>query len=158
MEVITGAQPGEIFSHRNIANQVIPSDVNLMSVVQYAVEALKVRHIVVCGHYGCGGVRAAVAGGMHGNLDQWLSHIRDVDRINSKELNAIDDPETRHRRLVELNVEAQVYHLQSTAIVQNALQNGQVLNFYGWVYDLADGMLHDLKIKEPKKFPNQITV
>jgi len=158
MEVITGAQPGEIFSHRNIANQVIPSDVNLMSVVQYAVEALKVRHIVVCGHYGCGGVRAAVAGGTQGNLDQWLSHIRDVNRINNEELSAIADPETRHRRLVELNVEAQVYHLQSTAIVQNALQNGQVLNFYGWVYDLADGMLHDLKIKEPKKYPKTIEV
>ncbi|WP_448700287.1 SulP family inorganic anion transporter [Mucilaginibacter sp. AW1-3] len=158
MEVITGAQPGEIFSHRNIANQVIPSDINLMSVVQYAVEALKVRHIVVCGHYGCGGVKAAVAGGMHGNLDQWLSHIRDVDRAHSDELNAIADSEMRHRRLVELNVEEQIYRLKTTAIVQNALQSGQTLNFYGWVYDLADGMLHDLKIKEPVKQPKVITV
>jgi carbonic anhydrase len=150
MEVITGAQPGEIFSHRNIANQVIPSDINLMSVVQYAVEALKVRHIVVCGHYGCGGIRAAVAGGTQGNLDQWLSHVRDIDRANSDELNAIADTEMRHRRLVELNVEEQIYQLKSTAIVQNALQNGQTLNFYGWVYDLADGMLHDLKLKDAK--------
>jgi len=150
MEVITGAQPGEIFSHRNIANQVIPSDINLMSVVQYAVEALKVRHIVVCGHYGCGGIRAAVAGGTQGNLDQWLSHVRDIDRANSDELNAIADTEMRHRRLVELNVEEQIYQLKSTAIVHNALQNGQTLNFYGWVYDLADGMLHDLKLKDAK--------
>jgi len=158
MEVITGAQPGEIFSHRNIANQVIPSDINLMSVVQYAVEALKVRHIVVCGHYGCGGIRAAVAGGTQGNLDQWLSHVRDLDRANSEELNTIPDTEMRHRRLVELNVEEQIYQLKSTAIVQNALQNGQTLNFYGWVYDLADGMLHDLKIKDTKKIQKTITV
>ncbi|OCX51751.1 hypothetical protein BEL04_17210 [Mucilaginibacter sp. PPCGB 2223] len=157
MEVITGAQPGEIFSHRNIANQVIPSDINLMSVVQYAVEALKVRHIVVCGHYGCGGIRAAVAGGTQGNLDQWLSHIRDIDRAHSDELNAITDTEMRHRRLVELNVEEQIYQLKSTAIVQNALQKGQTLNFYGWVYDLADGMLHDLKLRDAKA-PDTITV
>lgn len=158
MEVITGAQPGEIFSHRNIANQVIPSDINLMSVVQYAVEALKVRHIVVCGHYGCGGIRAAVAGGTQGNLDQWLSHIRDIDRAHSNELNAITDTEMRHRRLVELNVEEQIYQLKSTAIVQNALQSGQTLNFYGWVYDLADGMLHDLKIKDAKKPQKSLVV
>lgn len=158
MEVITGAQPGEIFSHRNIANQVIPSDMNLMSVVQYAVEALKVRHIVVCGHYGCGGIRAAVAGGTQGNLDQWLSHVRDIERTNIDELNAIADTEMRHRRLVELNVEEQIYQLKSTAIVQNALQNGQTLNLYGWVYDLSDGMLHDLKIKDTKKTQKTITV
>lgn len=158
MEVITGAQPGEIFSHRNIANQVIPSDINLMSVVQYAVEALKVRHIVVCGHYGCGGIRAAVAGGTQGNLDQWLSHVRDIERTHSEELNAIADGETRHRRLVELNVAEQIYQLKSTAIVQNALQNGQTLNFYGWVYDLSDGMLHDLKIKDSVKQPKLVNV
>ncbi|MBW4888847.1 carbonic anhydrase [Mucilaginibacter sp. HMF5004] len=154
MEVITGAQPGEIFSHRNIANQVIPSDINLMSVVQYAVEALKVRHIVVCGHYGCGGVKAAVAGGTNGNLDQWLSHIRDVNRNHKEELEQIDDAEMRHRRLVELNVEEQVFQLRTTAIVQNALKNGQVLNLYGWVYDLSDGMLHDLRIEESDKYPS----
>jgi carbonic anhydrase len=154
MEVITGAQPGEIFSHRNIANQVIPSDINLMSVVQYAVEALKVRHIVVCGHYGCGGVKAAVAGGTHGNLDQWLSHIRDVNRNHKEELEQIEDTEMRHRRLVELNVEEQIFQLRTTAIVQNALKNGQVLNLYGWVYDLSDGMLHDLRIEESDKYPS----
>jgi carbonic anhydrase len=146
LELITGAEPGEIFSQRNIANQVIPSDPNLMSVLQYAVEALKVKHIIICGHYGCGGIRAAVAGGTNGNLDQWLSHVRDVYRIHKEELDAITDPEMQHRRLVELNVKEQIYQLRSTAIVQKALQNGQVLNIYGWVYDLADGMLHDLQI------------
>jgi carbonic anhydrase len=154
MEVITGAEPGEVFSHRNIANQVIPSDINLMSVVQYAVEALKVRHIVVCGHYGCGGVKAAVAGGTNGNLDQWLSHIRDINRNHKEELEQIDDTEMRHRRLVELNVEEQVFQLRTTAIVQNALKNGQILNLYGWVYDMSDGMLHDLRIEESEKYPS----
>jgi carbonic anhydrase len=153
MEVITGAEPGEVFAHRNIANQVIPSDINLMSVVQYAVEALKVRHIIVCGHYGCGGVKAAVAGGTNGNLDQWLSHIRDVNRNNKEELEQIADPEMRHRRLVELNVQEQVFQLRTTAIVQNALKNGQVLNLYGWVFDMSDGMLHDLRIEESDKYP-----
>lgn len=148
LELITGAQPGEIFSQRNIANQVIPSDPNLMSVLQYAVEALKVKHIIICGHYGCGGVKAALAGGTSGNLDQWLSHVRDVYRIHKEELDAITDAEMQHRRLVELNVEEQIYQLRTTSIVQKALQSGQVLNIYGWVYDLADGMLHDLQITE----------
>lgn len=148
LELITGAQPGEIFSQRNIANQVIPSDPNLMSVLQYAVEALKVKHIIICGHYGCGGVRAALAGGTSGNLDQWLSHVRDVYRTHKDELELIQDPEMQHRRLVELNVKEQIYQLRSTSIVQKALQNGQVLNIYGWVYDLADGMLHDLQVQD----------
>jgi carbonic anhydrase len=151
LELITGAEPGEIFSQRNIANQVIPSDPNLMSVLQYAVEALKVQHIIICGHYGCGGVKAALAGGTSGNLDQWLSHVRDVYRMYKEELDAITDPEMQHRRLVELNVREQVYHLKSTAIVQKALKNGQALNFYGWVYDLTDGMLHDLQIQSAVK-------
>ncbi|RKR80236.1 carbonic anhydrase [Mucilaginibacter gracilis] len=158
LELITGAKPGEIFSQRNIANQVIPSDPNLMSVLQYAVEALKVQHIIICGHYGCGGIRAAVAGGTSGNLDQWLSHVRDVYRIHKEELDAITDPEMQHRRLVELNVREQIYQLKTTAIVQKALQNGQVLNIYGWVYDLADGMLHDLQISETETERNQQVV
>ena len=148
LELITGAQPGEIFSQRNIANQVVPSDPNLMSVLQYAVEALKVKHIVICGHYGCGGVKAALAGGTSGNLDQWLSHVRDVYRIYKEELDEITDPEMQHRRFVELNVKEQVYHMRSTAIVQKALKSGQPLNIYGWVYDLADGMIHDLQITD----------
>jgi len=148
LELITGAQPGEIFSQRNIANQVIPSDPNLMSVLQYAVEALKVQHVIVCGHYGCGGIKAAVAGGTNGTLDQWLGHVREIYRNHKEELEAITDPEMQHRRLVELNVEEQILHLKSTAIVQNAIKRGQPLNIYGWVYDLTDGMLHDLQIQD----------
>lgn len=151
LEMITGAQPGEIFSQRNIANQVIPSDPNLMSVLQYGVEALKVKHIIVCGHYGCGGIKAAVAGGTNGTLNQWLGQIREIYRKHKEELEAITDPEMQHRRLVELNVEEQIQHLRSTAIVQDALKRGQPLNIYGWVYDLTDGMLHDLQIAEKEQ-------
>jgi carbonic anhydrase len=156
LEMITGAQPGEIFSQRNIANQVIPSDPNLMSVLQYAVEALKVKHIIVCGHYGCGGIKAAVAGGTNGTLDQWLGHVREIYRTHKEELEAITDPEMQHRRLVELNVEEQIHHLKSTAIVQDALKRGQPLNIYGWVYDLTDGMLHDLQIQDAKAKPELV--
>ncbi|TWI95854.1 carbonic anhydrase [Mucilaginibacter frigoritolerans] len=153
LELITGAQPGEIFSQRNIANQVIPSDTNLMAVLQYSVEVLKVKHIVICGHYGCGGVKAALNGGTNGSLDQWLSHVRDVYRIHKVEIDGITDSEMQHRRLVELNVEEQIFQLKATSIVQRALQSGQTLNFYGWVYDLTDGMLHDMQIKDIAKIP-----
>ena len=143
---ITGTLPGEIFVHRNIANMVVHSDMNLLSVLSYAVEVLKVKHIIVCGHYGCGGVAAAMGNKQYGLIDNWLRHIKDVYRHHHVELDAITDDNTRVRRLVELNVIEQVYDLGKTSIVQNAWNHGQPLHIHGWVYDLADGMINDLNV------------
>jgi carbonic anhydrase len=117
---ITGTKPGELFVHRNIANLVMPSDINAMSVLQYAVEVLDVKHILVTGHYGCGGVKAAMSGQQHGLVDHWLGPIRNVLRWNAQELDAIADPQARFDRLVELNVLEQLYHLSETPIIQQA--------------------------------------
>jgi carbonic anhydrase len=143
---ITGTQPGEMFVHRNIANMVVHSDMNLLSVLSYAVEVLKVKHIIVCGHYGCGGVLAAMGNKQFGLIDNWLRHIKDVYKIHHTELDAIEDMTERGRRFVELNVTEQVMDLCKTSIVQNAWANKQKLHVHGWVYDLNDGVIRDLNV------------
>ena len=141
---ITGTSPGDIFVHRNIANMVIHSDMNMLSVLSYAVEVLKVKHIIVCGHYGCGGVLAAMENKQFGLIDNWLRHIKDVYRLHFKELDAIENNKDRSDRLVELNVIEQVQDLGKTSIVQNAWKREQPLNIHGWVYDVKDGIIKDL--------------
>lgn len=143
---ITGTKPGEVFVHRNIANMVVHSDMNMLSVLSYAVEVLKVKHIVVCGHYGCGGVLAAMGNRQFGLIDNWLRHIKDVYRYHHKELDAIPDVVARGRRFVEVNVIEQVHDLGKTSIVQNAWNNEQPLHIHGWVYDLNDGLIKDLDV------------
>ncbi|MEO5603415.1 MAG: carbonate dehydratase [Cyclobacteriaceae bacterium] len=143
---ITGTKPGEIFEHRNIANMVIHSDMNMLSVLSYAVEVLKVKHIIVCGHYGCGGVQAAMGNKPYGLIDNWLRHLKDVYRFHHEELDNIQDNETRARRMVELNVIEQVQDLGKTSIVQNAWNKQQPLFIHGWVYDIKDGLIKDLNI------------
>jgi carbonic anhydrase len=143
---ITGTLPGEIFVHRNIANMVVHSDMNMLSVLSYAVEVLKVKHIIVCGHYGCGGVIAAMGNKQFGLIDNWLRHIKDVYRLYHTELDLIVDPVVRARRFVEVNVQEQVYDLVKTSIVQNAWKNNQPLHVHGWVYDIQDGKIKDLDV------------
>lgn len=143
---ITNTNPGEIFVHRNIANMVIHTDMNMLSVLDYAVNVLKVKHVIVTGHYGCGGVLAAMTHKQFGLIDNWLRHIKDVYRVHSKELNAIEDEGKRGDRLVELNVIENVSNLCKTSIVQNAWQNGQDLHVHGWVYSLATGVISDMNV------------
>lgn len=144
-EEVTGTEPGEIFVHRNVANLVVHTDFNVLSVLQYAIEVLGVEHVIVCGHYGCGGVRASMQ--LEGNLtivDKWLRHIKDIYRIHAAELDAITDDEKRHERLVELNVLEQVHHLAHTSFIQQAwTKHGRPI-LHGWVYDLHTGRLKDL--------------
>jgi len=143
---ITGTVPGQIFVHRNIANMVVHSDMNMLSVLSYAVEVLKVKHVIVCGHYGCGGVIAAMGSKQFGLIDNWLRHIKDVYRYHHKELDSITSEVERARRFVELNVIEQVHDLGKTSIVQNAWMNNQPLHIHGWVYDIADGLIKDLGV------------
>jgi carbonic anhydrase len=143
---ITGTKPGEIFVHRNIANMVVHTDMNLLSVLSYAVDVLKVKHIIVCGHYDCGGVLAAMGNKQYGLIDNWLRHIKDVYRYHYVELDAIEDMNERGRRFVELNVIEQVHDVGKTSIVQNAWKNDQPLHIHGWVYDLHDGLIKDLGV------------
>ncbi len=143
---ITGTEPGEVFVHRNIANMVVHSDMNMLSVLSYAVEVLKVKHIIVCGHYGCGGVIAAMKNQQFGLIDNWLRHIKDVYRYHHTELDAIEDENERARRFVEVNVQEQVNDLGKTSIVQNAWRRNQPLHIHGWVYDIKDGLINDLKV------------
>jgi len=139
---ITGTQPGEIFVHRNIANLVIHTDVNLLSVLDYAVNHLKVNHVIVCGHYGCGGVKAAMTNhDFKYVLNMWLRNIKDVYRLYTKELDAISDIDKRADRLVELNVKEQVLHLAKTSIIQRAWKNERRPQLHGWVYGLRDGLI-----------------
>jgi carbonic anhydrase len=139
---ITGTQPGEIFVHRNIANLVIHTDVNLLSVLDYAVKHLKVKHVIVCGHYGCGGIKAAMTNhDYHYVLNMWLRNIKDVYRIYEKELDAIGDEEKRADRLTELNVKEQLMHLAKTSIIQRAWRYEQRPQLHGWVYGLKDGII-----------------
>jgi carbonic anhydrase len=145
-ESITGTEPGEMFVHRNIANMVVHSDMNLLSVLSYAVDVLKVKHIIVCGHYGCGGVMAAMKNQQFGLIDNWLRHIKDVYRYHHQELDAIEDETLRARRFVEVNVQEQVHDLGKTSIVQNAWKRNQPLHLHGWVYDIHDGLINDLKV------------
>ena len=143
---IIGAEPGEVFVHRNIANMVVHSDMNLLSVLDYAVNVLKVKHVIVCGHYGCGGVQAAMTNKHIGLIDNWIRHIKDVYRFHSSELNSIVDETKRFNRFVELNVVEQVLDLAKTSIVQGAWEKNQDLHVHGWVYDVADGLIKDLGI------------
>jgi len=143
---IIGLGPGELFVHRNVANLVEHTDVNCLSVLQYAVDVLKVKHVIVCGHYGCGGVRAAMSSQPLGLIDNWLRHIRDVHLYHRDELAAIEDPTLRANRLAELNVHAQVANVCHTTIVQDAWQRGQELTVHGWIYSLGDGLLRDLGV------------
>jgi carbonic anhydrase len=143
---ITGTQPGEIFVHRNIANMVVHTDMNLLSVLSYAVEVLKVKHVIVCGHYGCGGVLAAMSNKQFGLIDNWLRHLKDVYRYHHTELDSIKDIEQRGRRFVEVNVIEQVHDLGKTSIVQNAWKRNQPLEIHGWVYDIHDGIIKDLNV------------
>ncbi|MEX0871301.1 MAG: carbonate dehydratase, partial [Aquisalimonadaceae bacterium] len=136
---IVGLMPGELFVHRNVANVVVHTDMNCMSVLQYAVEVLQVEHVIVCGHYGCGGVRSALSNVQHGLIDNWLRHIRDVYFRHREALDPIRDENARVDRLCELNVMAQVYNVCYTTIVQNAWARGQKLTINGWIYGLRDG-------------------
>jgi carbonic anhydrase len=139
---ITGTQPGEIFVHRNIANLVIHTDVNLLSVLDFAVSHLKVKHIIVCGHYGCGGVKAAMSNHDYKYvLNMWLRNIKDVYRLHRDELEAMGDEEKKFDRLVELNVEEQVQHLAKTSVIQRAWKYEQRPDIHGWVYGLKDGLI-----------------
>lgn len=144
--VITGTRPGEVFVHRNIANVVVHTDLNCMSVVQYAVEVLKVEHVIVCGHYGCGGVTAALSAHSFGLIDNWLRSIKDVYRTYRAELRAYTDQKAVERRLVELNVIESVYNLSKTSILQRAWQERGAPKIHGWVYDIADGLIRDLGV------------
>ncbi|MGC8751144.1 carbonate dehydratase [Hydrotalea sp.] len=143
-DMITGTQPGEIFVHRNIANMVIHTDVNLLSVLEYAVNQLKVKHIIVCGHYGCGGVRAAMTNHSLGIINKWLRNIKDVYRFHRNELDAINSEDERANRLTELNVREQVMNLAKTSIIQKAWKYEQKPHLHGWVYGLADGIIHPI--------------
>ena len=143
---ITGTSPGDIFVHRNISNMVVHSDMNMLSVLSYAVDVLKVEHIIVCGHYNCGGILAAMNNKSLGLIDNWLRHIKDVYRYNLEELESITDEKLRYNRLVELNVKQQVYNLCKTSIVQTAWQRGDFPYIHGWVYDVHDGILHDMDV------------
>ncbi len=143
---ITNTAPGEIFVHRNIANMVIHTDMNMLSVLDYAVNVLKVKHVIVTGHYGCGGVLAAMGNSSVGIIDNWLRHIKDVYRLHAAELDGIEDAAARGNRLVELNVIENVNNLCKTSIVQNAWKNGQDLRVHGWVYALNTGLITDLQV------------
>lgn len=143
---IVGLMPGELFVHRNVANIVYAADLNCQSVVEYAVDVLRVRHIIVCGHYGCGGVKAALDRQHHGLIDNWLTSIKDVYYKNKEMLDSIMDESEKLDRMCEMNVIAQVHSLSHTPVVQSAWMRGQTLNLHGWVYGLDDGLVHDLGV------------
>ena len=143
---IIGAQPGEVFVHRNIANMVIHTDISMLSVLDYAVNVLNVKHIIVCGHYGCGGVQAAMGNKQIGLIDNWIRHIKDVYRHHATELNSIDGEKDRFNRFVELNVVEQVFDLAKTSIVQGTWKKNKELHIHGWVYDISDGLINDLEV------------
>lgn len=143
---IIGAKPGEVFVHRNIANMVVHSDMNMLSVLDYAVNVLKVKHVIVCGHYGCGGVKAAMGNDSIGIIDNWIRHIKDVYRLHNSYLDSILNEEERFNRFVELNVKEQVFDLAKTSIVQGAWRNGQELTLHGWAYGLNSGYVTDLDV------------
>jgi carbonic anhydrase len=143
---ITGLLPGEVFVHRNIANVVVHTDLNCLSVIQFAVDILKIRHIILCGHYGCSGVQAAMTKHRIGLSDNWLRHVQDVATGHAAELEALASDDARHRRLCELNVRAQVENIVQCTAVQEAWERGQALDVHGWIYDLKDGLLRDLEV------------
>jgi carbonic anhydrase len=143
---IVGLAPGEMFVHRNVANVVVHADLNCLSAIQFAVEVVGVRHIIVCGHYGCGGVLAALRDEKLGLVDNWLRHVQDVRSKYQAELDALATENDRHRRLCELNVIEQVMNVSRTTVVRDAWARGQSLTVHGWVYDLRDGLLRDLDV------------
>ncbi len=143
---IVGLEPGRVFVHRNVANLVLHTDLNCLSVIQFAVEVLKVEHVIVCGHYGCGGVRASMERVRHGLIDNWLRHIQDTANLHSNLLEGIDDAEEKFDKLCELNVAEQVQNVGETTIVQDAWSRGQELKIHGWIYGLKDGLIRDLDI------------
>jgi carbonic anhydrase len=143
---IVGLLPGELFVHRNVANVVVHTDLNCLSVIQFAVDVLHVQHIIVCGHYGCGGVFAALGGQQLGLIDNWLRHVQDVREKHRSELDSIGTEVLRHDRLCELNVVEQVTHVCQTSIVQGAWSRGQPLSIHGWIYSIGNGLLKDLGI------------
>ena len=146
--VITGLDPGEVFVHRNVANMIYTADINCMSVVQFAVETLKVRHIIVTGHYGCGGIRAAMDTKQLGLIDHWLEPIRDLERANSGELSGLSSHQLVFDRLCELNVRQQVLNLTNSPIMKRVWAAGQQVSVHGWIYAIADGLLRDLKCSQ----------
>jgi carbonic anhydrase len=153
---IVGLLPGELFVHRNIANLVIHSDINCLSVLQYAIEKLMVEHIIVCGHYGCGGIEAAVEDGRHGLVDNWLRHVRDVYLRHHKRLERATDKQSLLHNLCELNVKEQVVNAANTIMVQDAWRRGQNLSVHGWIYDIHDGLLKDLGVSINKQAGHRI--
>jgi len=142
---IVGLLPGEMFVHRNVANVVVHADLNCLSTIQYAVDVLKVRHIIVCGHYGCQGVLAALRDDRLGLSDNWLRHVQDVRWKHAGDLERLAGEEARHRRLCELNVKEQVAHVSQSTVLRDAWARGQALSVHGWIYDVHDGLLHDLQ-------------
>jgi len=143
---IIGLLPGDVFVHRNVANVVVHTDLNCLSVLQFAIDVLKVRHVIVCGHYGCGGVGAALRGERHGLVDNWLAHVRDVIAKHESRLAVLTDAAERLARLCELNVVEQVVNVSQTTVVRDAWQRGQPLTVHGWIYGIDDGLLRDLKM------------
>jgi carbonic anhydrase len=147
---ITGTEPGEMFTHRNIANLVLDSDENLLSVIQYSIEVLKIKHIIVCGHYGCGGIKGAIDGGLSGPIDHWLQNVRDTIDIYKLQLESIEDPLERNDKLVEFNVAEQVNNLYNNAIIRKSLAQGSNLKIHGWVYDMRRGVIKELELDANK--------
>lgn len=143
---IVGMLPGEVFVHRNIANLVIHTDLNCLSVIQYAVEVLKVKHIIVCGHYGCGGIQAAMENKEHGLIDNWLRNIKDIFRYHQAQIDLLQNQKEKLNLLCELNVVEQVANICHTTIVQSAWKSGQELAVHGWIYSIEDGILKDLNV------------
>jgi len=141
---ITGTQPGEIFVHRNIANMVVHTDLNMLSVLQYAVQVLSVKHVIVCGHYGCGGVKAAMTHKSFGMINKWLRNIKDVYRYHQEEIEQIPTEEKKINRLIELNVKEQVTNLAKTSIIQKAWKDNKAPHLHGWVYGLNNGLIHPI--------------
>ena len=144
---IVGLDPGELFVHRNVANVVVHTDLNCLSVLQFAIDVLHVKHVIVCGHYGCGGIRAALEKQSHGLIDNWLRHVQDVERDYEDELALIADSTAREDRLCELNVTEQVRNIARTTIVQDAWRRGDGVQLHGWIYGLKDGLISDLRVK-----------
>jgi carbonic anhydrase len=149
---ITGTNPGEIFVHRNIANMVVHTDINLLAVLEYAVNHLKVKHIIVCGHYGCGGVKSAMTNHNFGIINKWIRNIKDVYRIHSPEIEKLDQETDKINRMVELNVQEQVINLAKTSIIQKAWKDCQMPSLHGWVYDLHDGLIKTVFEMGPDDF------
>ncbi len=149
---IVDLPPGEVFVHRNIANVVVHTDLNCLSVLQFAVDVLRVKHIIVCGHYGCGGVKAALENSEHGLIDNWLRHIKDVIRFNADQFDGLSHAE-KLDRLCELNVKEQVINISNTTIVQNAWKRGDDLTVHGWIYNIENGILRDLAHYDPEEAP-----